>query len=111
MKGTALKPDFFMANMRSVIADKVAEKKGATEEERQLYAMSNGTGWKVLREYIDSEVERIDRLQSEAIAGGMSMNQVGYNAIVIDQVKKIVKNIVDKVEDAKESCERPKGST
>jgi len=107
MKGQALRPDFFTPN---IVKDKEAEKKGATEEERQLYQLSLTHGWKVLKEHFDNEVGRLDTLQGEAIASGMSMEQVGYNAIVIDLVKKIVKALIDKVQDAKESCENPDGT-
>lgn len=104
MKGQALKPDFFTPN---VVKDEEAKEKGATEDERQLYQLSLTKGWEILTEHFDSEIDRLDSLQGEAIASGMSMEQVGYNAIVIDQVKKIAKSMINKVQDAKESCEKP----
>ena len=109
MKGQALRPDFFTSQLPQRVAD--AEKEGATEEERHLYNLSRHKGWKILSEFIDEQVQLLENLQSQAIASGMDMQQVGYNAIVIDQVKKIVKSVSDRVQDAKEACENPDGTS
>ena len=110
MKGTALKPDFFMANMPSLVADKVAEKKGATEEERLLYSLSKSGGWRVLEGFIQEVVNDLDKINEVAIENGATFDVVGQNAVVINLAKAIIKRIPTKVEDAKEACENPDGT-
>jgi len=106
-KGTALKPDFFMSNMPSLVADKVAEKKGATDEERMLYVLSKSAGWKILSEYIDNLLEDLDKINEMAIEKGATFDVVGQNQVVINLAKSLIKKITTKVDDAKEACEKP----
>jgi hypothetical protein len=109
-KGTALKPDFFMAKMPSLVKDKEAEAKGATDEERSLYALSQTQGWKILREYIDNIVNDLDLINSVAIEKGATFDVIGQNAVVINLAKSLIKRIPQKVDDAKESCTQPDGT-
>lgn len=110
MKGSALKPDFFMSNMPSLMADKVAEKRGATEEERLLYTLSKSAGWRILSEYIDEIVEDLDKINEVAIDKGATFDVIGQNTVVINLAKAILKKIPLKVQDAKESCENADGT-
>lgn len=92
--------------MPSLAKDKEAEKNGATEEERSLYAMSGSQGWKVLSEYINRITEDLDNLNSVAIEKGSSFETIGQNTVVINLAKSIIRRIPQKVEDAKEACTR-----
>lgn len=110
MRGSALKPDFFLGNMPSIVKDKEAEKKGATEEERRLYALSNHSGWTVLNEFIDNLIIDLDRINEKAIEGGATFDVIGQNAVVINLAKSLLKKVQLKVLDAKDTCERPDGT-
>ena len=92
-KGTALKPDFFMSNMPSLVADKVAEKKGATEEERLLYGLSNTGGWKILNKYINNLLEDLDKVNEAAIEKGATFDIIGQNQVVVNLAKSLIKRI------------------
>jgi hypothetical protein len=110
MKGTALKPDFFMSSMPSMVADKKAREKGVTKEERQLYAMSNSTGWQVLKGYINNVIEDLNKINEAAIEKGATFDVIGQNAVVINLARALIRRILVKVEDAKEACEKPDGT-
>ena len=110
MKGTALKPDFFMSNMPSMVKDKEAEKKGASNEERQLYALSGSTGWRVLEKYINEIIGDLDNINAVAIENGATFDVIGQNAVVVNLTRSILKKIPTKVQDAKEACEKPDGT-
>jgi len=104
-KGSALRPEVFLANMPSLVADKVAESKGATDEERVLYSMSKSAGWKVLKEYINNALTDLDGVNERVISSGATFEVVGQNQVAINLTKTIIKKIMDRVEDARESVE------
>lgn len=110
MKGTALKPDFFMSNMPHLAKDKEAEKKGITDEERGLYALESTYGWRVLKEYIDNIIGDLDKINEVAIEKGATFDVIGQNQVVINLSKLLIKKILTKVEDAKEACEQSDGT-
>jgi len=100
----AIRPDFF-AKLPSLAKDKQAEEKGATKEERQLYALSSTAGWRVLRDLISDLVADLEQLNSSAIASGASFEEIGKNALVIDATKGILEKVINRVEDARESID------
>jgi hypothetical protein len=102
-KGQAVRPKFVLPNF---IQEKKAESKDATEEEQQLAGMSRSAGWKILRDYIDEMTTGLDGINETAISQGGSFADIGRNTVVINLAKSVIKKIVDKVEDAKEACER-----
>jgi len=106
----AIRPDSYFSSMPSVIKDEEAKKKGTTEEERALMALSETMGWKILNEFIDHLVEDLDEVSSRAIAEGATFEEIGRNTLVVNLAKGIIKRVKDKVADAKEICEgEPKG--
>lgn len=110
MKGTALKPDFFMSKMPSIMKDKEAGEKGADDDERALYALSQMRGWKILEEYIENIIKDLDRINEKAIESGATFDVIGQNAVVINLAKALINKIPTKVHDAKDACERPDGT-
>ena len=103
VKLEAIKPSIF--NIQAFKAKQLATKKGATVEETALYAMSKSKGWKILAEYIKTINEQLNQANREAISKGLSLKEIGQNAVVINWVKDVLDKIVYKVEDAKEACE------
>jgi len=103
----AIKPDFFVSNMPSIKKDEDAKKKGATVEERHLYALSRTAGWRVLREFAENMLGDLENLNKVAMDQGMSFEEIGRNSVVITQTKDMIKRILNKVEDAVEACEKP----
>ena len=106
----ALKPDFFLGNMPSLVKDKEVEKKGITEEERHLYSLSNHAGWKVINEFVDNLISDLDKINEKAIESGATFDVIGQNAVVINLAKSLLKRVQLKVIDAKETCEQPDGT-
>jgi len=106
----AVRPDKFFSSLPSVVKDEKAKKKGATEEERALMALSETMGWKILTEYIDRLVDDLDNVNNQAISSGATFEEIGRNTLVVNLAKGIIKKVKDKVADAKEICEeQPEG--
>jgi len=100
---SAIKPNFF-AGLPSFLKDKVA-KKGTTNEEKALYAMSVSAGWKIFEEFVDSVLKDVDDINNKAISQGAGFEEIGKNTVVVGIAKGIIKRLLDKVNDAKEACE------
>jgi len=107
-KGQALRPNFLTESLAPI--QKVQSESPASDEEKHLFALSKHAGWKVLDEFMTDELRILDDANSTAIASGMSFEQLGYNSVVMDQVKKIIGRIRTKVQDAVESVEKPDGT-
>jgi len=110
MDKQATRPDAFISQLPVFLSEKQARAKGASEEEQQLAAMSRSGGWKVLKEFVETIREEMDELNDAAIAGGADFEKIGQNTLVISQTKGVLKRIIDKVEDAREACEKQEES-
>lgn len=106
-KKTAVRPDFF-ANFESLKRKEEAAKKGTTEEEQAYYSMSLSEGWKLFNKDIENLLAEMDQLNDQAVANGMTYEELGKNTVVISLAKGVIRRLVNKVEDAKEACEREK---
>lgn len=100
---SATRPNFI--SLPSLKADKEAERKGASDEERSLYAMSRSGGWKVFSALASQAIKELDEINTKAIESGASYEELGRNTLVISLTKDIIGRLMNKVEDAKESCE------
>lgn len=105
MTKQSIKPDFVIRNMPSMVSDDEAGKKGASEEERQLYSMSKSAGWKIFTEHLERVLEELDNINNLAIEQGLGFDQIGQNAVVVSSTKSIIKKITTRVNDAIEACE------
>ena len=105
----ALKPEFF-STLPTIIKDKQAEKLGVTTEELQLHALSTSAGWKVLEQYIKDVLEDLDNITDQSMAQGLSLEDIGRNALVANLSKGLIKKIMAKVTDAREAVEKPDGT-
>jgi hypothetical protein len=103
IKGQALRPNFLT---ESLVKPEVENESLIQDEEKHLYALSKHAGWKVLNDFIESELRTLEDANSTAISSGMSFEQLGYNSVVMDQVKKIVNRIRMRVQDAVEAIEK-----
>lgn len=102
MDKQAIKPSFFNS-LPTIIKEQEAKNKGVTEEELELVALSHSGGWKVLKEYTESLIKDLDNGTAIAMAQGLPFDEIGRNAVVINLAKGIIKRILDKVEDARET--------
>lgn len=102
MKAQAFKPTYINFPIKE---EKKVEGK-ATDEEISLQALSVTSGWKVLSEYIDRLLKDLDNITSKSMETGLSLEEIGKNAVVADMAKGIVNRIKTKVSDAKEIVER-----
>ena len=89
-----------------MVEEKQLDKKGVTDEERHLYTLSKSAGWRILSEFLERIKSDLDNLNEAAIEKGANFEEIGRNALVISLTKGVIKRIVNKVNDAKEACER-----
>jgi hypothetical protein len=107
IKGQATRPDFFMQNLpEMLVKDAVASTKGASESERQLYALSQTSGWAVLKMFIGELKESLDLVNAKAIAQGAPFEEIGKNTVVVNMSKAVIDRILTKVSDATDACEK-----
>lgn len=105
MTNQAIKPDFIIKNMPSLKADTEAAKKGASEEERQLFNMAQSAGWKVFGEHLNNALAELDQINDIAIEQGLGFDQIGQNTVIISSTKSIIKRLLNKVTDAVDACQ------
>jgi len=106
LANTAIRPDFIVN--RAV--DEKVKATGASEEEMHLYNLSRHKGWLILETYMDDQVRSLESINAQAIEKGLTFEEIGKNAIVINLAKDFVRRITDRVNDAKEVVENPDGT-
>ena len=106
-KSVATKPDFF-SQFISLKERETAKKAGVSEEELAYYSMSRTRGWKHFENLAEHLIAELDQLNEQAIAKGASYEELGKNTIVVSLAKGIIKRLLNKVNDAKEACEKTK---
>ena len=105
----AIRPDYF-GNFKGVLAkQQKANVKGVDEEQNHLYALSQHEGWRVLEKYIDKLIVDLENITKTGMASGATFEELGRNAVTIQLVKDIIKQVKNKVEDAKEAVENQTG--
>lgn len=100
---TALRPEIF--NIKGFI-DKKSGDDEFTVEEKILAAGAENEFWKILKKHFNSSLEILENINEQAIANGMALDEIGRNALVISQVKGVLKKIINVVEDAHEQMEK-----
>lgn len=102
MTDSALRPTF---GMQDFIDTPKPQEEEPTVEEGILAVGAEKVFWKTLKKHFDDQIRAIEQINEAAIASGMSFEEIGRNALVISQVKGVIRKIVDKVEDAKEAAD------
>lgn len=103
-----MRPDFY-TNFPSLKIEEEAKEKGATEEERNYYSMALTLGWKQFEEEVERLLEELDSLNDNAVSNGMPYEEIGKNTIVVSLTKGIIRKLINRINDAKEACERGEG--
>jgi hypothetical protein len=104
----ALKPSFF-SQIPSLAPKPEKLMDQLSEEEKQLAAMSNSTGWMALKIFIESVMQDLDTLTENSIASAANYDEVGQKAVVASLAKGLLRQVIRKVEDAKEAVEGQNG--
>jgi len=96
----ALRPEIF--NIKGFISQDKKDDEFSVEE-KILAAGAEQIFWKTLKKHFDNSVQQLEQINESAIAGGMPLEEIGRNALVISQVKGVLRKIVNVVEDAHEA--------
>lgn len=101
----AIRPDFFFSKLTAVQEnDQEAEKKGATEEERAIYAMTQTKGWVIMKDTFDSLYKELNQVNKSAIESGATLEEIGRNTVVVSLVQDILDKLLNKASDAVDAC-------
>ena len=98
----ALRPEIF--NIKGFIQQEKKDDEFNVEE-KILAAGAEQIFWKTLKKHFDNSLVQLDQINEAAISGGMPLEEIGRNALVISQVKGVLRKIMNVVEDAKEALE------
>ena len=97
---TAIRPDYF--NVPSLQRNESAEK--ATPDELALHEMAQMRGWKILKETAEQASKELGEVNKQAIAQGLSLEEIGRNTVVIALAQGVIERLLNKVADASEAC-------
>lgn len=75
----------------------VAKVGNIDKRDEALYAMSQMSGWEVLKKYIERRVEHLSNLEDQKI-GEMSLSEIGMRHLMVSQILAELKNVIKKVE-------------
>lgn len=101
----AIRPDFFINKLTSIQEnDLEADKRGATEEEKAIYAMTQTKGWLLMKETFDSLYKELNQVNKSAIESGATLEEIGRNTIVVSLVQDILDKLLNKASDAVDAC-------
>jgi hypothetical protein len=97
----ALKPAIF--NIPAFAQEKKSDIEEMTQDEKVLAAGADQAFWRTLKRYFEDVINQLDQVNEAAMAQGLPLEEIGRNAIVISQVKGVLKRVVDVVQDAKDA--------
>lgn len=97
----ALKPTL---SIKSFIERPRDEELDQPTKDEEIFAVgADKSFWLTLKKHFENQIRQLDEINEAAIAGGMPFDEIGRNALVISQVKGVLKKIVNVVEDAREA--------
>ena len=104
---TAIKSNYFneFENVKAL-----QESKGKDPDQQTLASLSNHSGWKVLKAYIERIMEELDNLTKTQMANGVSFEEIGRSTVVKEITKDALRRIIIRVQDAEESGEEGSAS-
>jgi hypothetical protein len=100
----AIKPTFYQEFTSSV--DKIVDEKVVNKDQQALAYITHFKGWELGKAYAKRLEEYLDTLVSEAMAGGMSMAELGQRTMVKELTKFVLRSFLAKFEDARQSTEK-----
>ncbi len=103
-KPRALRPNLY-SDVQNIIIQKKAQENGVHPDDQAIYALSQTRGWELLKAYIDSLKENLKSFQKEAMASGMSWEEIGKRTLLIELTNDTLDQIITKVDDSKDAVE------
>ena len=95
-----LKPTFYEGIRSTWHEDEEAKKTGVAKEDNALATLAATSGWKILKEYVDSLKKTLDLKLQQAVSSGMTEAEIGKSAVMSVLAKDMLDSIVSKVEDS-----------
>lgn len=99
---SALKP-VFLPDIPSL--DEKSSDGKPTSEELALNSLSKTRGWKVFKDIAGQVVADLNNINKQAISQGMSLEEIGRNAVVASLAQGVIERLMNKVTDSVEAVE------
>ena len=99
MDSGAQKPNFFQ-DFSNEVEDLVTEDK-TDEDQKAMSYITHFRGWELLKQKKMRIIEYLDQSLSQAIANGMTREEIGDRALIKEMAKFALNSLVDKFEDAR----------
>ena len=100
----AVRPNTFF-NVPAFVRNEDAAKEGLTDEERILAAGANTEFYQTLKGYVNEVIEQLDEANVTFIDSGATFQQIGENTKILVTTKALVRQIFQKVQDARDAVE------
>lgn len=95
----AIKPTFYQEFTSRV--EEIAEEGALDKDQKALSHITHFRGWELLGGYKGRLEEYLDTLVSEAMAGGLSMEEIGQRTMVKELTKFVLNSFVEKANAAR----------
>ena len=97
---TAIKSNYFneFENVKAL-----QETKGKDPDQQALASLSNHSGWKVLKAYIERIMEELDNLTKTQMTQGVPFEEIGRSTVIKELTKDVLRRVINKIQDAAES--------
>ena len=112
VNSSAPKPKYFtpIQTLEKLDETKTQEKIEKRNEE-VLASLADHEGWQIFGELVEIELKKLENLNKDQMSKGASFEELGRNSVMVQLCKDIIKNLTNKVEDAREAVETRRQST
>lgn len=104
MDNGAIKPSFYK-DFTSGVTEKI-EEVVVDADQQALAHITHFKGWELLKRIKDRLESHLDQLVSEAMANGMSMEEIGQRTMVKELSKFVLNSFIEKAENARRATEK-----
>lgn len=102
---SAIKPSFYR-EFTTEVEEQVKAPVEVGEDQKALSYITHFKGWEILKETKDRLERYLDQLVSEAMAGGLSMEEIGQRTMVKEMSKFVLNSLIEKAENARRETDK-----
>lgn len=108
-KNQALRPALYSIPSFEKKEEQLTEEQVLNKDEQILAEGAETQFWKTLKKHVNTAIQELEEVNSQAVISGAPLDEIGKNTIVITMTKGVLKRIFNKVEDAHELREQGNG--
>lgn len=105
---SATRPNFYQEFTTKIEEEAKTDVKELSEDQQALAYITHFKGWELLETYAKRLEENLDQMVQEAMAKGLSMNEIGERTMVKELSKFVLNSFLDKAKSARRAENRQK---